>query len=100
MNQTTTFPKVFTNLCESLFTLYEKKKSERKMGMHTKRFIRTELSVFRTAAFITNVAYPFNLYCFSYVIRYDDIIYTIKFIYIIHRKSLEKTKIGATFESN
>ena len=71
MNQTTTFPKVFTNLCESLFylyffrTLYEKKKSERKMGMHTKRFIGTELSVFRTAAFITNVAYPFNLYCFS-----------------------------------
>ena len=42
-----------------------KKKSERKMGMHTKRFIGTELSVFRTAAFITNVAYPFNLYCFS-----------------------------------
>ena len=103
MNQTTTFPKVFTNLCESLFTLYEKKKkkkSESKMGMHTKRFIGTELSVFRTAAFITNVAYPFNLCCFSYVIRYDDIIYTIKFIYIIHRKSLEKTKIGATFESN
>ena len=28
MNQTTTFPKVFTNLCESLFTLYEKKKKK------------------------------------------------------------------------
>ena len=99
MNQTTTFPKVFTNLCKNLFTLYEKKiKSENKLGMHTRTFIGTELPLFRTAEFITNIAYPCNLYCFSQVIRDDDSIYTTKFIYIIHQKSLEKTKIVATFE--
>ena len=55
-------------------------------------------SFFKTTTFITNIANACNKYCFSYVISNNDNIYKMEFIYIIHRKSARKTKVGATFK--